>query len=140
MDVAFGSPDDRGLPPGSLETLPTKQNAVLESFMEGFGSELWRVIARLKNVDNVALGDDQTTIASGATTIMRNAEVGLDDEDWDDERVEDRDLIGIEFDKRVDRRSESELDQLVTRTEESLWPAFFLRYELDRRNNNRYSD
>ena len=88
----------------------------------------------------MALGDDQTTIASGATTIQKNAELGADDEDWDDKLFEDKDIINIEFDKRIEPRTEEQLDQLAARTEESLWPAFFLRYELDRRVSKRYSE
>ena len=94
----------------------------------------------VKNLDNVAPGHEKTILSSKATTIVRNAEVDLDYEEWDDELFKHRDLIGIEFDRRVDPRSETELDQLIARTEKTLWPAFFLRYELDRRVNNRHSD
>ena len=63
--------------------------------MKDLGPDLWTGIAKLKNVNNVAHGDDHTIIALGATTVVRNAKVGLDDKDWDDELFEDRYLIGI---------------------------------------------
>ena len=66
--------------------------------------------------------------------------MGIDDEEWDDELFVGRDLIDIEFDKRVDPRKEVELDQLIVRTDKTLWPMFFLRYEHDRRVNNRHSN
>ena len=80
----------------------------MQSFMKNFGEELWTGIAGLKNVDNAALGDDQTTIGSGATTIQENTEFGMDEEGWDDELFEDKDIISIEFDKRIEPRSEVE--------------------------------
>ena len=90
-----------------LRFSPVEKNVVLESFMKGFGSELWTGISGLKNVDIVALGDDQTAIASGVTTTLKNTEFGKDEKDWNDELFEDKDLIGVEFDKRIEPRSEA---------------------------------
>ena len=68
----------------------------------------------------MAVGDDQTTIASGATTIQNNTELGAHDEDWDDDLFEDKDIISIEFDNRIEPRTERQLGQLVAYTAESL--------------------
>ena len=102
MDITIKAWSNSDLHPDLLDALPTDQGTMLESFMNDLGPEWRRGIATLKNVHNVTLGDDQTKIASRATTIAKNAEVGIDDDAWHEELFEDRDFIGIEFDKSID--------------------------------------
>ena len=99
-NITINAPSNGDFSQGLLNALPTDWGSVLKSFMKIVGPEVWRGIAKLKNVDNVALGDDQTTMASRAITIAKNGENGIDDGEWDDKLFEDRDLIGIEFDKK----------------------------------------
>ena len=79
-------------PTFDLNSLPQNSTVAFKIIKGDMSAEVLRGIAKLKNADNVAGGDDYTIVGSVPNTICPGPEHAPGVEEWDDELFEERNV------------------------------------------------